>query len=163
VIGGGQMGLLTAQAAVARGASVTVAEPLEGRRALARALGARAAEPRVEDVGTPNAIMLATGAAPAWELALACADRGAVVQLFAPSGPEQARSFVVDEVFFKELEIQASYSAGPRDTRAALALIASGAVTPEKLITHRFGLEDTGAALAMARSREGVKVIVTNA
>ncbi|WP_028059829.1 alcohol dehydrogenase catalytic domain-containing protein [Candidatus Solirubrobacter pratensis] len=163
VIGGGQMGLLTAQAAVARGASVTLAEPLQARRELARELGARGVEPRAEQVGTPNVIMLATGAAAAWELALACADRGAVIQLFAPSGPGQERSFVVDEVFFKELEIQASYSAGPRDTRAALALIESGAVTPEKLITHRFGLEDTGAALAMARSREGVKVIVTNA
>jgi nitric oxide reductase activation protein len=30
------------------------------------------------------------------------------------------------------------------------------------VITHRFALEDTAAALAMARSREGIKVIVTN-
>ena len=107
--------------------------------------------------------MLATGAAPAWDLALRAADKGGVIQLFAPSGPEQRRDFLVDEVFFKELEIQASYSAGPRDTREALALIETGAVPSERLITHRFPLADTGAALAAARSREGVKVIVTNA
>ncbi len=44
----------------------------------------------------------------------------------------------------------------------SLALIAGGAVAPERLITHRFPLAETGAALAAARSREGVKVIVTN-
>jgi L-iditol 2-dehydrogenase len=163
VIGGGQMGLLTAAAAVAAGAEVTVAEPLEARRALARELGADAVEPDAPAGGAFEAVMLATGAPAAWDLAIASADRGAVIQLFAPSGPGQRREFLVDEVFFKELEIQASYSAGPRDTREALALIAEGAVAPERLITHRFALADTAAALAAARSREGVKVIVTNA
>jgi L-iditol 2-dehydrogenase len=161
VIGGGQMGLLIAQAAIARGASVTVAEPLPARRALAESLGAHGVSPDGDAVGTPNVVMLATGAAAAWDLALASADKGAVIQLFAPSAPEQRRGFLVNEVFFKELEIQASYSAGPRDTRAALGLIASGAVRAEPIITHRFALEDTAAALAMARSREGIKVIVT--
>ena len=163
VVGGGQMGLLTAAAAVAGGAEVTVAEPLAGRREIAEALGARAVEPGAVAEGAHEAVMLATGAAPAWELALRAADKGAAIQLFAPSGPEQRREFLVDEVFFKELEIHASYSAGPRDTREALALIERGAVDAERLITHRFPLADTGAALAAARSREGVKVIVTNA
>ena len=45
VIGGGQMGLLIAQAALATGADVTVAEPRPERRALATALGARGVEP----------------------------------------------------------------------------------------------------------------------
>ena len=45
----------------------------------------------------------------------------------------------------------------------ALELIRGGRVAPEKLITHSVPLADTGAALAAARSREGVKVIVTNA
>jgi L-iditol 2-dehydrogenase len=167
VVGGGQMGLLIAQAALARGATVAVAELLPARRALASSLGAPGVEPSVEAVtealaGAPAVVMLATGAAAAWDLAIASADRGAVIQLFAPSGPGQRREFGVDELFFKELEIQASYSAGPLDTRAALALIAGGAVTAESVITHRFALEDTAAALEMARSREGIKVIVTN-
>ena len=160
VIGGGQMGLLTAQAALARGADVTVAEPRADRRALATELGARGAKPE-DDLGSPTVVLLATGAASAWELAIKSADRGAVIQLFAPSGPGQRRDFAVDELFFKEIEIQASYSAGPKDTRAALQLIADGAIATERMITHRFPLEQTGAALAAARSREGIKVIVT--
>ena len=161
VIGGGQMGLLIALAALAAGTDVTVAEPRADRRALATALGARGVEPTRDQVGAPTAILLATSAPAAWTLALACADRGAVIQLFAPAAPDQRRDFNVNEVFFKELEIQATYSAGPRDTRAALALLAGGAVPVERIITHRFPLTQAPDALAAARSREGIKVIVT--
>lgn len=158
VVGAGQMGLLIVQAALARGAQVTVAEPLDARRELAAALGASVAPPAEHDV-----VMLATGAPSAWELALSAAGRGAVIQWFAPGKPGQAAAFDVNELFFKELEIQATYSAGPRDTRAALELIASGAIAAERIITHRFALDDTAQALATARSREGIKVIVTAA
>jgi L-iditol 2-dehydrogenase len=167
VIGGGQMGLLTALGGLAAGAKVAVAEPLAERRDLASALGAAGIEPDPEAAssalgGRPTVVMLATGAAAAWELALAAAGKGAVVQLFAPSGPGESRDFEVDDVFFRELEIQASYSAGPHDTRFALQLIAGGAVPAERLVTHRFPLARTEDALAAARSREGVKVIVTS-
>ena len=180
VIGGGQMGLLTALGGLAAGAKVAVAEPLAERRALAAALGAAVIDPMAPAGGNgplpaatadaissalggrPTVVMLATGAAAAWELALSAADKGAVVQLFAPSGPGESRAFDVDDVFFRELEIQASYSAGPHDTRFALQLIAGGAVPAERLVTHRFPLERTEEALAAARSREGVKVIVTS-
>jgi L-iditol 2-dehydrogenase len=68
----------------------------------------------------------------------------------------------VNEVRFGELEVQGSYSAGPAETRRALELIASGAVRPDELVTHRFGLDDVAGALAAARRREGGKVIVTS-
>jgi L-iditol 2-dehydrogenase len=162
VIGGGQMGLLLACSGAAAGATVTVAEPRMDRRSLAPAFGARGVAPVRDAVGNPTVVILATYAPEAWELALAVADRGAVIQLFAPAAPDQTRAFNVNELFFRELEIQATYSAGPRDTRAALALLASGAVPVSRLITHRFGLHEVDAALAAARSREGLKVIVTN-
>jgi len=179
VVGGGQMGLLCALGGLAAGAKVAVAEPLAERRALAASLGAAVVEPAASGGdtgpsaaattevaatlgGRPTVVMLATGAPGAWDLALSAADKGATVQLFAPSGPGEARAFDVDDVFFRELEIQASYSAGPHDTRFALKLIADGAVPAERLVTHRFPLERTGEALAAARSREGVKVIVTS-
>lgn len=164
VVGGGQMGLLVAQAARAAGAAVTVVEPLGERRALAAQLGLRAVAPPDEPLGgaeAPTAVMLCTGAAAAWELALHAVDRGGVIQFFAPAGPGERRDFEVRDLFFRELEIQASYSAGPRDTREALALIAGGDVAAEPLITHRFPLAATAEALAVARRREGMKVIVT--
>jgi L-iditol 2-dehydrogenase len=176
VVGGGQMGLLVAQAARAAGAAVTVAEPLGERRALAEELGLHAIAPPADPLDAassggvggvsggaeaPTAVLLCTGAAEAWRLALEAVDRGGVIQFFAPAGPGERRDFEVRDLFFRELEIQASYSAGPRDTREALALIAGGAVAAERLITHRFPLAATAEALAVARRREGMKVIVT--
>lgn len=167
VVGGGQMGLMCALGGLHAGAAVAVAEPIEERRALASSLGAAGVEPAAGAVeaalgAKPTVVMLCTSAVPAWELALEVADRGAVVQLFAPSQPGEERAFDAYELFFRELEIQASYSAGPRDMREALALIAAGAVPAERLVTHRFPLERTAEALATARSRAGVKVIVTS-
>jgi L-iditol 2-dehydrogenase len=142
-------------AAVAGGNGPKAAAVAGGNAAVAEAVAAALG-------GRPTVVMLATGAAAAWDLALSAADKGAIVQLFAPSGPGEARAFDVDDVFFREIEIQASYSAGPHDTRFALKLIADGAVPAERLVTHRFPLERTEEALAAARSREGVKVIVTS-
>jgi L-iditol 2-dehydrogenase len=162
VVGGGQMGLLVALAARAAGAAVTVAEPLGERRALAEQFGLVATTPTDPlPQARPTAVLLCTGAAEAWQRALEAVDRGGVIQLFAPAGPGERRDFEVRDLFFRELEIQASYSAGPRDTREALALIADGAVAAERLITHRFPLAATAEALAVARRREGMKVIVT--
>ena len=62
VIGGGQMGLLTAAAALAAGAEVTVAEPLRPAR-LSPRTGARARRPGEVEAGAHEAVMLATGAA----------------------------------------------------------------------------------------------------
>jgi L-iditol 2-dehydrogenase len=166
VVGGGQMGLLNAQAALAAGARVAVAEPLGLRRSLADHLGARAVQPeaaRVLDAldGRPTVVLLCTGADAGWELALESVDAGGRVQLFAPVSPGATRSFDGNDLFFRELEVQASYSAGPSDTRAALELIGSRAVQPEELITHQFSLGEAARALDAARRREAVKAIVT--
>jgi L-iditol 2-dehydrogenase len=166
VVGGGQIGLLNAQAALAVGARVAVAEPLAGRRALADRLGAHGAEPEAAAVldalgGPPTVAMLCTGADAGWSLAVETIDAGGTIQVFAPAAPGATRAFEVNDLFFREIEVQASYSAGPSDTRSALELIASGAVRPEELITHRFALEDTAHALDAARRRVSVKAIVT--
>jgi L-iditol 2-dehydrogenase len=155
VVGGGQMGLLIIQAALARGADVAVVEPRPERLALAKAFGA------TEDDAPADAVILATSHPDAWQLAFRRVARGGVIQLFAPSRPGETRAFDAHDVFFREIDIQATYSAGPRDTRAALELLASGAVTADGIITHRFALADTANALETARRREGIKVIVT--
>ena len=138
---------------------MAVAEPRPERLALARPSRRDGARP-----SRPGAVgQLATSHPDAWELALPSVARGGVIQLFAPSRPGETRAFDAHDLFFREIDIQATYSAGPRDTRAALGLLASGAVTADGIITHRFALEHTAEALATARRREGIKVIVTPA
>jgi L-iditol 2-dehydrogenase len=166
LVGGGPMGLLNAQAALAAGATAVVAEPLAERRAVARELGAGAVAPDPDAAaaalgGRPTVVMLCTSAASAWNFALAAVDDGGLIQQFAPGTLHERRAFDANDLFFREIEIQASYSAGPADTRAALELIVSGAVAPEQLVTHRFPLARVAEALATARGREGIKVIVT--
>jgi L-iditol 2-dehydrogenase len=166
VVGTGQMGLLHVQAARARGCRLTVAaEPLAARRVAAaryRALPAEATAGAVlQAMGTrPDVVLVCAGTPDAFKLAMDAVDSGGVVQLFAPFTPGTALAFDPNEVFFREITIQASYSAGPLDTREALRLLADGAVTAEGVITHRFPLADTARALEMARSGQAIKVVV---
>jgi L-iditol 2-dehydrogenase len=166
VVGAGQMGLLHVQAARARACrAIVVAEPLEGRRkAVARyeALPAEATAGAV--LGTmgarPDVVIVSTGNPDAFGLGMQAVDDGGLVQLFAPSTPGTAFPVDPNEVFFREITIQSSYSAGPLDTREALRLLADGAVTAEGMITHRFPLADTAQALETARSGQAIKVVV---
>jgi hypothetical protein len=56
--------------------------------------------------------------------------------------------------------VTASWSAGPADMRAALALLRSGATRAPELLTAWFPLEQTGAALAAQRTGEVLKAVV---
>ncbi|HXF57304.1 MAG TPA: alcohol dehydrogenase catalytic domain-containing protein [Actinomycetota bacterium] len=166
VLGAGQVGLLHVQLALAQGCrQVVAADPLPERRKVAEALGAASAEPAAPALvealgGRPDVVIACTGATSALELALEAVDDGGTVQLFAPAAPGQRLPLDPTDLFFREVTLQASYSAGPADTREALRLLASGTVTGEGIVTHRFPLEEAPRALAAARSGEAIKVVV---
>lgn len=167
VVGAGAMGLLEVGAALAAGAAGVVAiDPREDRRALARVAGAHALE-----AGDPEAVAGLLGG-PADQVFVCTSDAGAiagalhlagpagVVQLFAPPVPGTAVALDLGAVFFREVTIQSTYSAGPADTRAALALLASGAIDGEALVSHRLPLAEVVEAFRLARSGEATKVVV---
>ena len=58
------------------------------------------------------------------------------------------------------MTIQHTYSAGPLDTRDALAVLASGAIDPAAVISHRVPLDAVDEAFRLARSGEATKVVV---
>jgi L-iditol 2-dehydrogenase len=168
VVGAGAMGLLEVRAALAAGAaSVAAVEPRADRRALAEAAGARALS-----APDPAAVAEALGGRLAEQVfactsnpeaiasALHLAGPGGVVQLFAPTPPGELVGLDLGAVFFREVTIQSTYSAGPFDTRDALALLASGAVDAAAIVSHRVPLEDVGEAFRLARSGEATKVVV---
>jgi L-iditol 2-dehydrogenase len=156
VVGAGTSGLLHVAAAHARGVeAVWVREVDPGRLTRAEAWGATAHGNEPVDVAmvcteSPAAIAAAAqGLAP-----------GGVLCLYAPTAPGVPLGIDGWTVFSRELRVTASWSAGPANMRAALALLRRRAVPVDELITHRFPLEDTGAALAAQRDGTALKAVV---
>jgi L-iditol 2-dehydrogenase len=157
VVGAGCSGMLQIAAAHARGIeAVWVREPDPGRLARAEEWGATAHGNEPVDVAivcteSPQAI---AGAAQA------LAPGGALC-LYAPPEPGTPLGIEGWTVFARELRVTASWSAGPADMRRALALLQGGHTRAPELLTARFGLEETGAALAAQRSGAALKAVVT--
>jgi L-iditol 2-dehydrogenase len=168
VVGAGAMGLLEIGAArVAGAAAIAAVEPRPDRRELARAAGARplagADGPAVAEAlggDLADQVFVCTSDRGAIADALHLAGPGGVVQLFAPTPPGEPVPLDLGAVFFREVTVQSTYSAGPFDTRDALALLSSGAIDPAPLVSHRLPLERVQEAFALARSGSATKVVV---
>jgi L-iditol 2-dehydrogenase len=156
VVGCGTSGLLAVAAAHARAVeAVWAREPRPLRLARALSLGAERHGNELVDVAlvcTPRADAIAAG--------FAAVAPGGALCLYAPPDPGAALALDGHVLYVGEIDVCASYSAGPADMRAALALIASGRVDPLPLVTHRLGLDETGRALELQRSGEAIKALV---
>jgi L-iditol 2-dehydrogenase len=163
VIGAGPMGLINVRLARYLGAEpIVVTDPVEVRREYALRAGADVAlDPGAADFAErmreatngwgAEKIIVGPGSVGAIEHGLAHAAPGAVVMVFTPTPPEATVDYRPHDLYFKEVTITHSYSAGPIDTREALDLLAAGELEVEDLITHRFGLEGVGEALRLAK------------
>jgi L-iditol 2-dehydrogenase len=156
VVGAGCSGLLQIAAAHARGVeAVWVREPDAARLEMAEDWGAAAHGNEPVDAAmicTENPQAIA-------DAALALAPGGALC-VYAPPEPGTALGIDGWAVFERELRVTASWSAGPADMRAALALLRSGATRARELLTGPFPLADTGAALEAQRRGEVLKAVV---
>jgi L-iditol 2-dehydrogenase len=156
VVGTGTSGLLAVAAAHARAVeAVWVREPRPERLERALALGAERHGNELVDVA-----MVCAPKPEALAAAFAAVAPGGSVCLYAPPSPGQALGIDGHALYRGEVDLRASYSAGPADMRAALALVASGRVDPGPFITHRLGLDETARALELARTGEALKALV---
>jgi L-iditol 2-dehydrogenase len=169
VVGCGAMGLLQIAAARAAGAERVVGiEPREERRAVAEAAGATVLERAEPDAlaealggGLADAVFVCTAAPAAIAEALHLAGPAGLVQLFAPPRPGTPVTLDLGAVWFREVAVESTYSAGPRDTRDALALLAAGAVDAEAIVSHVVALDEVEEAFRLARSGDALKVLVS--
>jgi L-iditol 2-dehydrogenase len=156
VVGAGAMGLLQIAAARARGVeAVWVREPRPDRLRRAEEWGAEHHGNELVDIAivcTPKPQAIAAAAS-----ALA---PGGTLCLYAPPAPSDPPALDGTELVLRELTVTASYSAGPQDMRAALALIAAGTIDPLPLVSHRLGLEEVGRALELQRRGESMKAVI---
>jgi L-iditol 2-dehydrogenase len=149
VVGAGSMGIIQIQVARALGADTVVAlDPDPDRRRRAGSVGALTPDGLDADAVSAalagelaDQVFICTHDHAAVAGAIHMAGRGGVVQLFAPTRPGEAVGLDLGAIFFREVTVQSTYSAGPDDTREALAMLAAGAVATGSVVTHTVPFE----------------------
>jgi L-iditol 2-dehydrogenase len=173
VIGAGPMGLINVRLARHFGAEpIIVTDPVPVRREIAMKAGADLAlDPASDEFDEEMAdatagwgaekVIVGPGSTKAIEDGLAHTAPGATVMVFTPTPPDDAVAYRPFDLYFKEVTITHSYSAGPIETREALDLLTSRAIEVSDLVTHRFGLDGVGEALKLAKQAdEGLRSVV---
>lgn len=172
IIGGGAIGLLMLQLAKLQGAStVILSEPVEMRRQAALQLGADYVinpmeEPLTEQleklVGTAGAdvVIECVGIPQAAVQALEAANRGATVVLFSVPSPDTMLEIRQFDIFKKELTIRGAF-VNPDTHLRAVRLLNSGRIRTDLIITHRFPVSETPAAILKQTEKDSIKVLVT--
>jgi len=164
VVGLGVMGLLHVLLArrlpVER---VVGADLLEERLAAARAAGADeavpAAEVREATEGGADVVFVTPASLQAVRLGYECVAPGGRLVIFSPLPPEEHWPLPLHDLFFREVEVVPTYSAGPEDTREALSAIAGG-LPVESLISHRLGLDQVAEGYRLVAAGRALKVVV---
>ena len=159
IFGAGPIGLLMIQACLAMGADeVTSIEPELSKRSLAESLGAV--------TGTPgdhlpersfDLVVDASGVPSVVEGAIRFVRDGGRILLFGVCPPGVRVGLEPFEVFRREITISGCFSLTD-EMDAALALLASGKVLGQPLISHRLGLADLPEFLLTPESGSGVSI-----
>jgi L-iditol 2-dehydrogenase len=164
VTGAGPIGLVAVQTALAFGATeVIVSDVNPARLALARDLGATetvdARETSVADLDRPPEVLLeCSGHPPAISEAIRALDRAGRAVLVGMGGDEVPLPLsVVQE---RELELTGTFRYA-NTWPTAIALVASGRVDLDRLVTGTFRLDQSEEALtAGRRDPQSVKVVI---
>jgi L-iditol 2-dehydrogenase len=164
VTGAGPVGLVSVQTALAFGATeVIVSDVNPERLALARELGATlAVDARTEPVqslaAAPQILLECSGYPPAIGDGIRALDRAGRAVLVGMGGDEVPLPLAV--VQERELTVTGTFRYA-NTWPTAIALVASGRVNLDRLVTGHFGLADVEAALtAGRRDPSSVKAVV---
>jgi 2-desacetyl-2-hydroxyethyl bacteriochlorophyllide A dehydrogenase len=171
ILGAGMIGLILLQLARLRGAATVIVSEFEpAKRAMAAALGATAVvDPRESNLrglvdavtsgGGADVVIECVGGQETAQQAISLVGDGGTV-LFFGVAPESARVAISPyDVYRRELRIVGSFT-NPSTFDAAIALLCSGRVQVEQLITHRLPLEGLRDGLHLLASRQAMKVLI---
>jgi len=168
LIGTGTMGLMFIQSLLYWGVrKLIVYEILDWRIEKAKEFGAPTVliphkDPneeavRLQDLLKSNGadkVIIAAKDISAMDLGLRLANKGGTVLFFATPHPDEFIKVHPSYIFFNEITITSTYSADHLDTKIALDLITSGDVSANKLISHRYPLENLSDAILQTASRQ---------
>jgi len=172
VIGSGISGLLHIMLARASGAGRILSTDInEFRLNLAKKLGANETLHAREDVpkrvrecndGRPaDLVVVCTGAFSGFQQAMKSVDRAGTVLCFATTEPGIDLPVPINEFWRNSITVTSSYAGAPQDLAVAIELIRLKRVNVAEMITHRFGLADTGNGFRlMTEGKDSLKVII---
>lgn len=159
IVGAGPMGLLHAQLIKASThCSVSVYDTSTFRSSYSESLGITVAKPN--DGAVYDAAVVATGNPSAIAYALRKVRRGGKVTVFGVPYKGSALDYDLADLLNNELTLLTSNAADDDDTRTAAKLISSGEIHPERLVTHRFSIDNISGAVNTASKAEAMKVVV---
>ncbi len=160
IYGAGTMGLLLAQLAPRAGAaSVTVVDPNEGRRALAREVGVETVVSSATEVDRQHwdVVIDATGVIAAIEDGLRRVKPGGTFQQFGVAPVDATAAYLPISIVRDEITMVGSAASRYTFSRA-VEMFAAGAIRSEPMFSHAFTLENYGQAMDMFRRGEGRKL-----
>ena len=172
LVGLGSIGVLVMQLLRHAGADCIGLDLDPGRRQFAQSLGitaafgeaasdfqeaiARASEGRGAD-----AVFLTAGNPSLVPQALSWLRDGGTCLIFASLHPEAEVNLDWNQLYYREINIVASYSSSPADLKEAIELLANGSVNVAALTEHTFPLDRFSEALAAIENRTILKAIMT--
>jgi 2-desacetyl-2-hydroxyethyl bacteriochlorophyllide A dehydrogenase len=160
IYGAGTMGLLIAQLGPRAGAaSVTVVDPNEGRRALAREVGIETVVASAEELDRPHwdVVIDATGVIAAIEDGLPRVKPGGTFQQFGVAPVDGRATYLPISIVRDEVTMVGSAASRYTFSRA-VEMFAAGAIASEPMFSHAFTLDDYEQAMDMFRRGEGRKL-----
>jgi L-iditol 2-dehydrogenase len=116
---------------------------------------------RTTDGTMANIVIVGPNSVEAMKQGLAAVAPGGTVTFFTPARPEESLTIDPNEIYFKDITLSTSYSCGPDDTLEALHFIRKGIITANKLVTHRFPIDETEKAYRLtAEAKTSLKSLI---
>lgn len=170
VVGCGGIGLNVIQVAAALGGRVIAVDVVQTKLDWAIRLGAKAGidssrtervdkEIRRMTAGGADVALEAVGTPGTQELALSCLKTGGRLVLVGYSPEKMVLNS--GRVMFRELDVVGSLGCRPVDYPRVIELARQGKIEVERLVTHRFPLEEIDQALDTLRAGDAIRAVVT--
>jgi L-iditol 2-dehydrogenase len=172
VMGAGPIGCLHIAIAHTRGAQVILSEPSAVRRGLAKPFAPELiVDPAQDDlnarvreftrgVGADIVICANPVAATQTQAVEIARKRGKVILFGGLPKANPIASLDANRIHYGEIELIGSFSYHPIFHTLALDVIRRGLIPMDKIITHRYSLEQVNAAFTMASGGAALKVVI---
>jgi L-iditol 2-dehydrogenase len=173
IVGDGPIGLMHLQLAKVKGATkIILSGQLNERLRLAEELGAsvtvneteedpvRKAMDETDDRGA-DVVIVAVGSVAAAEQGLKLVRKGGIVNLFGGFPGQSELKLDPNLIHYSEVTVTGTFGFSHIAFAMALHLISTRSVEMNKLITHKFKLDEVLTAIDVLADRKGLKAIVT--